>query len=447
MEENKKTSDIVVGLDIGTTKICVIVGYRNELGKIEILGTGKAESAGVMRGVVTNIDKTVAGIQQAIEEASNISNVEIKFVNVGIAGQHIKSYQHRGIRVRNNVHEEINRDDIDKLTDDMYKLIMAPGEEIIHALPQEFTVDNESGILEPIGMAGVRLEANFHIITGQVAAISNINKCVNKGGLEVVDLILEPLASAEAVLSEEEKEAGVVLVDIGGGTTDVAIFHEGIIRHTAVIPFGGNSITEDIREGCVVMKNQAESLKTKFGCAIANETQANDIISIPGLKGRDAKEVSVKNLSHIIQARMEEILEHVYYEIKTSGYERKLIAGIVVTGGGAQLKHLPQLVEFVTGLPARVGYPNEHLAKSKVEEMASPMYATAIGLVIKGVQYLDTLNTKARKVKATVGTTTDRGQQQLIQGRNFFEKLINKAENFIKADFEDTNIDDKDFLK
>lgn len=447
MEENKKQSDIVVGLDIGTTKICVIVGYRNEFGKIEILGTGKAESAGVMRGVVTNIDKTVAGIQQAIEEAANESNVDIRFVNVGIAGQHIKSYQHRGIRVRHNVHEEISRDDIDQLTKDMYKLIMAPGEEIIHAMPQEFTVDNESGILEPIGMAGVRLEANFHVITGQVAAIANINKCVNKASLEVVDLILEPLASAEAVLSEEEKEAGVVLVDIGGGTTDVAIFHEGIIRHTAVIPFGGNSITEDIREGCVVMKNQAESLKTKFGCAIANETQANDIISIPGLKGREPKEVSVKNLAHIIQARMEEILEHVYYEIKTSGYERKLIAGIVVTGGGAQLAHLPQLVEYITGLSARVGYPNEHLAKSKSEDMKSPMYATGIGLVIKGIQYLDTIKRKPSKGKETASVTASRGQQEQIQGRNFFDKLIKKAENFIKSDFDDTSIDDKDFLK
>lgn len=451
MEEIKKVSDIVVGLDIGTTKICAIVGCRNEFGKIEVLGMGKAESAGVMRGVVTNIDKTVIGIQQAIEEAANQSNVDIRFVNVGIAGQHIKSYQHRGIRVRHNVHDEINRDDIDKLTDDMYKLIMAPGEEIIHALPQEFTVDNESGILEPIGMAGVRLEANFHIITGQVAAIANINKCVNKASLDVVDLILEPLASAEAVLSEEEKEAGVVLVDIGGGTTDVAIFHEGIIRHTAVIPFGGNSITEDIREGCVVMKNQAESLKTKFGCAIALDTQANDIISIPGLKGREAKEISVKNLAHIIQARMEEILEHVYYEIKTSGYERKLIAGIVVTGGGAQLKNVNQLVEYVTGLPARIGYPNEHVAKSKAEEMTSPMYATGIGLVIKGIQYLDVVNSKTRKVSKAVpaGATVSasRGQQEQIQGRNFFDKLIKKAENFIKSDFDDTNIDDQDFLK
>ena len=395
MENNANTaknSPIVVGLDIGTTKICAIVGRRSEFGKIEVLGIGKADSSGVTRGVVSNIQKTVQGIVAAIEDASSQSKVEIKVVNVGIAGQHIKSLQHRGILTRKDLTSEIQKSDIDKLASDMYKLVMPPGEEIIHVLPQEFTVDNEPGIKDPIGMAGVRLEANFHIISGHVSAVKNILKCVENASLEVDSLVLEPLASSEAVLSEEEKEAGVVLVDIGGGTTDIAIFHEGIIRHTAVIPFGGNSVTEDIREGCSVMRNQAELLKTRFGSALAEENKDNEIICVPGLRGREPKEISAKNLAYVIQARMEEIIEHVYYEIKSSGYEKKLIAGIIITGGGSQLKHLPQLVEYVTGLDCRVGYPNEHLAKNEVlpkatyDLLKSPMYATSIGLLIDGVQ-------------------------------------------------------------
>ncbi|MCC6838383.1 MAG: cell division protein FtsA, partial [Bacteroidia bacterium] len=384
-------SEIVVGLDIGTTKIVAIVGRRNEFGKIEILGMGKSESYGVARGVVQNIDQTVQSIRTAVADAENKSGVDIKVVNVGIAGQHIKSNQHRGIKTRSSVDEEISQKDIDALIDDMYRLAMAPGEEIIHVLPQEYIIDNESGIKNPIGMSGIRLEANFHIITGQIAAARNIYKCVQKSGLEVSALTLEPLASADAVLSNEEKEAGVVLVDIGGGTTDVAIFHEGIIRHTAVIPFGGNVITEDIKEGCTIIKSQAELLKIKFGSALASENQENEIVSIPGLRGRAHKEISVKNLSSIIQARMEEIIEHVYYEIKHSGYEKKLIAGIVVTGGGAQLKHITQLIEYITGMDTRIGYPNEHLAKG-TEDVTSPLFATSVGLVMKELQRIDKQN-------------------------------------------------------
>ena len=440
------SSPIVVGLDIGTTKICVIVGRRSGKGKIEVLGIGKAESAGVNRGVVTNIQKTVQGITQAVDESSGQSNVDIKIVNVGIAGQHIKSLQHRGILTRKDLQNEIQRKDIDKLIEDMYKLVMPPGEEIIHVLPQEFTVDNEPGIKDPIGMAGVRLEANFHIISGHVSAVKNILKCVNHAGLETQELILEPLASSESVLSEEEKEAGVVLVDIGGGTTDIAIFHEGIIRHTAVIPFGGNSVTEDIREGCSVMRNQAELLKIRFGSALAEENKENEIISVPGLRGREPKEISVKNLAYVIQARMEEIIDHVYYEIKSSGYEKKLIAGIVITGGGAQLKHLSQLVEYVTGLDCRVGYPNEHLAKNETlpkniyEELKSPTFATGIGLLIKGIQKHEELMEEGRR-KAAV---SDKIQQTDKPKKSFglFDKLLQTTSKFIKDD-----IKDEDYIK
>ena len=383
---------IIVGLDIGTTKIACFVGKMNEHGKIEILSMGKSDSLGVARGVVANIEKTVTSIKAAVEEAQSRVEGELKIrsVNVGIAGQHIKSYQHRGMIVRNSLDEEISQKDINTLIDVMYRLSMEPGEEIIHVLPQEFIVDNEQGIKDPIGMSGIRLEANFHTITGHVSAARNINRCVERAGLVIKETILEPLASADAVLSEDEKDAGVVLVDIGGGTTDIAVFHEGIIRHTAVIPFGGNVITEDIKEGCTIMKKHAETLKVKYGSAVSSESLDNEVVCIPGLTGKPHKEISLRNLANIIQARMEEIIGHVYLEIKNSGYEKKLIGGIVVTGGGAQLKHLPQLFEFLTGMDTRIGYPTEHLGSSNTsDDLKSPMYSTGIGLVLKGFQAIE----------------------------------------------------------
>src|SRR4051812_22029180 len=378
-------SELVVGLDLGTTKIAAIVGRKNEFGKVEILGIGKAESLGVNRGVVVNIEQTVASIKTAIAQAADKANVDIGEVIVGIAGQHIKSMQHRGMITRQSLDDEVSQKDIDNLIDNMHRLVMSPGEEIIHVIPQEYIIDSESGIKNPIGHAGIRLEGNFHIITGQVSAVKNIFKCIDRAGLQSVDLHLEPLASADAVLSDEEKEAGVVLVDIGGGTTDVAIFHDGIIHHTAVIPFGGNIITDDIKEGCGIIRTQAEQLKVKFGSALAQENQENEIISIPGLRGRPHKEISVKFLAQIIQARMEEILDFVLYEIKSSGYERKISAGIVITGGGSLLKHLSQLVMLHTGLDCRIGTPNEHLAGGD-DELKNPLFATGIGLVMKGIE-------------------------------------------------------------
>ncbi len=419
------SNEIIVGLDIGTTKIVAIVGRMNEFGKLEILGMGRSDSIGVSRGIVTNIEKTIQSIKVAVQEAEQNSGVEIKVVNVGIAGQHIRSVQHRAVKIRSDLEKEICQKDIDEMIDEMYKLMMLPGEEIIHVLPQEYIVDNEQGIKDPIGMAGVRLEANCHIITGQVGAIKNIYKCVNKAGLEVEELILEPLASSDAVLSNEEKEAGVVLVDIGGGTTDVAIFQEGIIRHTAVIPFGGNVVTDDIRQGCSIIKDQAEKLKVKFGSALSSESQEGAIVAIPGLKGREPKEISVKNLAHIIQARMEEIIEHVYYEIKNSGYQNKLIAGIVVTGGGAQLRHITHLFEYKTGMYARIGYPNEHLAKGNPDSVTSPMYATGVGLVLKGY---DTLKKQAASEKNTVRTHSEKTKS------GFLDKVIAMGKGFFEED-------------
>ncbi len=407
--------EIIVGLDIGTTKIACLVGRKTDHGKIEILGIGKAPSLGVTRGVVSNIEKTVQSIRSAVEEAESKSGIEIKVVNVGIAGQHIKSLQHRGMITRDSIEEEISQKDVDELIEDMYKLVMLPGEEIIHVLPQEYIVDRQPGIKDPIGMSGVQLEANFHIITGQMAAAKNIFKCVSKAGLEVAELVLEPLASSSAVISNEEKEAGVALVDIGGGTTDIAIFHDGIIRHTAVIPFGGNVITEDIKEGCTIMHRQAELLKTKFGAAVTQTNQDNEVVCIPGLRGRDPKEISVMNLANIINARMSEILEHIYYEIKNSGFEKKLIGGIVVTGGGSQLKHMNQLIEFTTGMDSRVGYPNEHLSSNTNINVTSPLFATGVGLVAKGFEKFELLKSRNEKINTRMHSQKNKG--------SFFEKI------------------------
>jgi cell division protein FtsA len=379
-----ENSELIVGLDIGTTKIAVIVGRKDKSGNIEILGSGKAESTGVMRGQVANIDKTIASIKTAVEMAERESGVEIGSVIVGIAGQHIKSIQHRGNILRENTDEEISIEDIEKLRENMRKLVMKPGEQIIDVIPQEYIIDRETGITEPIGMAGVELGANFHIITGNESAIKNIVRCVVKSGLDMEGLVLEPLASSEAVLSEEEKEAGVALVDIGGGTSDIAIFQEKIIRHTAVIPLGGNTITEDVKEGCTIIKVQAEALKVKYGSCLAEQNRDDEIVSIPGLKGRPPKEISLRNLAHIIQARMEEIVEQIDYEIQNSGYKKKLIAGIVLTGGGSQMKHLKELVEFTTGMECRIGAPSEKISPDTNKELLSPTYATVIGLVIEG---------------------------------------------------------------
>lgn len=438
-------SKIIVGLDIGTTKIACFVGRKNEHGKIEILSMGKSESLGVTRGMVSNIEKTIKSIREAVDEAESRieGDLTIKVVNVGIAGQHIKSIQHRGIHTRTSLENEISQKDIDALMDDMYRLAMPPGEEIITVLPQEYIVDNEQGIKDPIGMSGVRLEANFHIITGNIGASLNINKCVQRADLKVQDIVLEPIASSHSVLTDEEKEAGVVLVDIGGGTTDVAIFHEGIIRHTAVIPFGGNVITEDIKEGCTIMKRQAEMLKQKFGSALASESQENEIVAIPGLRGRAPKEITLRNLASIIQARMEEIIELVHYEIRNSGYEKKLIGGIVVTGGGSQLRHITQLFEYVTGMDTRIGYPTEHLANTNTEAMKSPMYATGIGLVMQGFENYEK-SLKRNDAEITVDMGEVKGHSTKTKGK-FFEELMKKMGGFfVEEDEESESKNDKD---
>lgn len=379
-----ENNEIIVGLDIGTTKIAVLVGRKDRNGKLEIIGSGKTESTGVARGQISNIGEAIMSIQTAIREAEIKSGVEIGSVVVGIAGQHIKSIQHRGSLLRSDTTEEISKSDVKKLIENMHKLVVKPGEKIINVIPQEFIIDREHITTNPIGMTGVELGANFHIITGNVSAIQNIFRCVNRVNCEVEQIMLEPLASASCVLSDEEKEAGVVLVDIGGGTTDIAIFHDKIVRHTAVIPLGGNIVTEDIKEGCAIIRSQAEALKVRYGSCLSEQNRDDEIVTIPGLKGRAPKEISLRNLASIIQARVEEIIDQVFYEIKNSGLDRKLIAGIVLTGGGSQMKHIKELTEFMTGMDVRIGVPSEHLSEKVPQELLTPIYSTGIGLVIQG---------------------------------------------------------------
>ena len=395
------------------------------------------------RGVVNNITQTISSIQQAVEQAEADSGLKIASVVVGIAGQHIRSLQHSDSITRSKSEAVIDNADLDRLCNQVYKLVMLPGEEIIHVLPQEYKVDGQAEIKEPKGMYGGRLEANFHVVVGQVSSIKNIGRCIKSSGLELDTITLEPLASADAVLSQEEKEAGVALIDIGGGTTDLAIFKDGIIRHTSVIPFGGNVITEDIKEGCSIIEKQAELLKIKFGSAWPGENKDNEIVSIPGLRGREPKEITLKNLSKIIHARVVEVIEQVYVEIKNYGHEeqkKKLIAGIVLTGGGSQLKHLKQLVEYITGMDTRIGYPNEHLAGDSDEEIASPLYATAVGLLMNSLESKAKDRTMARMndqpqekelVEEEVGAKRQRPGTVESPRVSILDKWSEKLKNFL----------------
>ena len=434
MEKN----ELYIGLDIGTTKIVAMIGIVNEYQKLKIIGVGKSKSLGVHRGVVNNISQTIQSIQGAIHEAENNSNEKIDKVVVGIAGQHIRSLQHSDYITRDNSNEVIVKSDIDKVINQVYKLVMMPGEEIIHVLPQEFKIDGQSEIKEPIGMFGGRLEANFHVVVGQVSSIKNIARCVKSSGIDFDGITLEPLASADAVLSREEKEAGVALIDIGGGTTDLAIFKDNIIRHTSVIPFGGNIITEDIKEGCSIIEKQAELLKIKFGSAWPGENKDNEIVSIPGLRGRDPKEISIKNLSKIIHARVVEIIEQVYMEIKNYGHEeqkKKLIAGIVLTGGGSQLKHLKQLVEYVTGMDTRIGLPNEHLAGNNSVEISNPTFATAVGLVMNSMEKRKNISVNKNQSEDEDDLENDDKDSNSIESKasqSIFEKFTEKIKTFLE---------------
>ncbi len=384
-------SPVVVGLDIGTTKVVAIAGIRNQKGRIDIVGFGMSESKGVDHGLVLNIDQCVGSIMTAIENCRKSNpNLEINNVYVGIAGKHVKSIQNRGERIRSDIESLITRAEIDLLIQDQYKTYLPPGEKIIDVVPQDFTVDDKRYILNPVGMRGTKIGANFHIITGGKSDIQSINMCVNNAHLNTADIVLQPMASAAAVMSEEELEMGVAIVDIGGGTTDMAVFKEGVLHHTQVIPFAGENITLDIKNNLGILKTQAEQLKVKFGEAIENSENKNKYVTIPGIKGHLPKEIAVNSLANIINAKVEEIMSRVLHELEMIGLKNQLHGGMILTGGGAHLKNIKALAEFVTTMNVRIGYPDEHINFTKeVALLRNPKFSTCIGLVLKGFSDID----------------------------------------------------------
>lgn len=387
----KNENEIIVGLDIGTTKIACFIGKRGTGDKVHILGFSKTTSVGVIHGSVINILDTANSIKKVVRMASDQAGVDVTEVYVGIAGQHIKSVQKQGSITIPEDHHKITEEDLERLKNEQRRLMLGPGEEVIHIFPQNYFVDGESldGV-NPIGVVGKSLQANFHIVTGNVNSIGNIYESVDQAGYKVKGMVLEPVASAYAVLGDDERCAGVAMVDIGGGTTDVAIFHDGIIRHTSVLPIAGNSITEDIRRGCSITKTQAESLKVKFGNCLPSAVNEDDVISIPGIHGMPSREIGMKTLASIINARTQVILEQVAFEIQESKFEKNLIAGVVLTGGGSKLAGIKNFAELITATDSRIGTPDEHIDKETdkniLEEIKHPMYATGIGLVLYGLE-------------------------------------------------------------
>jgi len=452
-------TNLIAAVDIGTTKIVAVVGRKTEEGKLELLGMESVPSSGVKRGVVLNIEETTAAIQSVLAKVEKNLNIKLEKVYVGIAGQHIRSMQNKVSRYITGS-SEITQADIDQLYHDNYNMLIDAGEKIMHVIPQDYKVDHETGVKQPVGMSGRHIEGNFHIVLGRIASVNNIQKCIKRVNLELQGLILEPLASSHSVLTEDEREAGVVLVDIGGGTTDVAVFYDGIIRHTAVIPFGGNVITSDIKEGCSILYKQAEALKIQFGGAIGEREREDMVVSIPGLdEGWEAKEISFRSLAYIIQARMEEIIDLVSIQIEKSGFYHKLGAGIVVTGGGALLKNISDLIKLRTALDVRVGLPDRFLDGNIPEKAHMPMYSTSIGLLLSAMQkQISSIgepelfpdvepkdkesDIKAEAPKRSWGIRSKKKKNESEAGMgNLFEGMIDGIQNGLASIFDDRDSD------
>jgi cell division protein FtsA len=435
----RNRNNILTAIDIGTTKIVTIVGRMNDTGKLEIIGMSKTPSKGVKRGAVLNIEEAVSAIRYTVEEVQQQVGFTIREAYVGIAGQHISSIQNRGYILRDSFEEEITKADTDRLLTEMYKISIQPGEEIIHVIPQSYVVDHETGVKNPIGMFGKRLEGNYHIVIGQTSSARTIERCVNRVGIQVKQMILEPLASSAAVLTEDEIEAGVALVDIGGGTTDIAVYYDDIIKHTAVIPFGGNVITKDVMEGCSILSKHAELLKIQYGSALGDLAEEAKVVAVPGISGREPKEVSIKSLAYIIQSRMEEILDAIIFQLEGSDCMEKLTAGIVITGGGSLLRHLPQLVKYRTGLDVRIGKPEVLVANNDLKEVNHPMYSTSVGLLFKGFEHYvpEPLPEKEVREKEAVPEFIEENTSVPRQPRkmgNIIETIKNTFENIFDDD-------------
>lgn len=450
MEQERTTKQIdkarmFSAVDIGTTKIVAVTGYKNEKGELTVLGRGYAPSMGVSRGEVINIEDSVKAIKIAVQKAEEEAGYFCKKVVVGIAGKHIRSTQNRGHINRENIDVPISQEEIDLLQKENRHVNLENDEEIIHAIPQTFIIDKEHEVTNPIGMTGRRIEANFHVVIGKGSAIRYIKAAINRAGLELVDLMLEPIASATSTITEEERKLGVALIDIGGGTTDIAIYHNDIVQFTEVIPFGGNAITNDISEGCKILTPHADRLKIEFGNAIQDFAQENEIVSIPGVNGREPKEISIKHLSGIIQARMEEIIDSALFVLGTSGYARKLGAGIVVTGGGSLLKNLPQLLSYKVGIESKIGTPLACVDYVDYKTFNNPVYATSVGLLMKAAEIHEKQtkgfvfnDSKVVEEPETKPGATVETIENHKKGSSFLTSLSKKMESFFGIDYTDT---------
>jgi len=401
--------NIIVGLDIGTTKICTIIGEVND-SEVNIIGVGNSPSTGLNKGVVVNIEATVESIKKSVDDASRMAGIEVGTVYAGIAGGHIKGINSHGVIAVSGDNKEISQEDVDRVIDAAQAVAIPMDREVIHVIPQEFIVDSQDGIKNPVGMSGVRLEVEVHIVTAAVTSAQNIVKCVDKAGYYVEDIVLQPLASSEAVLTQDEKDLGVVLVDIGGGTTDIIIYSEGGIRHTAVLSIGGNFITNDIAIGLRTPTGEAEELKKKYGCAYAPLVGSDEEIKVAGVGGRAERILPRIELTKVIQPRMEEIFELVAQEIRNNGYENKIAAGVVVTGGSAIMLGVSELAEKILSSPVRIGVPKG--VSGLVDVVSSPVYATGVGLVIYGLNNRTTV--KDRK----------------LTGDNLFAKLFDRMKEW-----------------
>jgi cell division protein FtsA len=378
--------NLIVGLDIGTTKIAVIISELEESGPPRIVGMGTSRSEGLKRGVVINLEKTVESITKALEDAEMMAGVKVSSVFAGIAGDHIRSINSRGVIALSGSGSEISSKDVERVINAARAVALPMDREIIHVLPQEYTVDDQSGIKDPIGMSGVRLEAEVHIVTGAVTSAQNIYRSVKKAGLEVCDLVLQPLASSYALLSPEEEELGVALIDLGGGTTDIAIFHDGSIRHTAVIGLGGNNVTNDIAIGLRTPVEQAEEIKKSYGCALSGLVDSDEMIKVPGVGGREPKEISRGVLAAIIEPRAEEIFSLVLREIKKTNYSDLLVAGVVLTGGGSLMEGMIELAEQIFDMPAKKGIPQGFSGLADL--VSTPIHSTGVGLILYGLEQM-----------------------------------------------------------